>query len=361
MRAARIPRQLRQGGYLTGLTGIDLDLSLCANPYGPSPAALAALDAFDHRTLVRPPYEAAEEFLAAYAAHLGVSTADLIPGRGVTEFITLMSALLRTTETKEGRRPVAIVTPEYSGTLAAFDYADLISLPPAEIPSVERRLEFVDHAMRTHQYVVISNPNNPYGLYIRRADLLTVARANPRATLIVDEEYVAFDGRSLAGADVDNLVIWQSTGKGHGLVGLRAGIMWTRSRRLREMVRPYVPAWPLSAPASAAAVAALKDSAWLARTLQWIRTDTDLLERLLTRQVGAPAVSGTVHFRFVRLPSPIPVAEHLEKRGIAVRTFDGTVVPGHPSGIRVLAPTCADQRDRLSDAVNSCPAELLPR
>ncbi|MFE5842077.1 aminotransferase class I/II-fold pyridoxal phosphate-dependent enzyme [Streptomyces niveus] len=360
MRRASVPRELRQGGCLTGLTGIDLDLSLCANPYGPSPAALAALDAFDYGTLVRPPYEAAEEFLGAYAAHLGVSAEDLIPGRGVTEFITLMSALLRTTETKDGRRAVAIVTPEYSGTLAAFDYADLIGLPPAEPPSVERRLELVGRAMQTHRFVVISNPNNPYGLCIPSGDLLAVTRDNPRATLIVDEEYVAFDGRSLAGADIDNLVIWQSTGKGYGLVGLRAGIMWTRDRDLHKLIRPYVPKWPLSAPASAAAVAALADPVWLARTLQQIRTDTDLLEELLKEQFGAVAVSGTIHFRFVRLGHPQPVAAHLEQRGIAVRTFDSST-PGHPSGIRILAPTRAAQHDQLSDAIHSCPAEILPR
>lgn len=217
-------------------------------------------------------------------------------------------------------------------------------------------------AMETHQVVILSNPSNPEGLYIKARKLLSIAVGHPTSLLIVDESYIAFqhDATTLAGADVDNLVVWQSIGKTYGLVGLRAGIMWTRHEQLTKEIRKYVPTWPLTLPTTVASVAALADTAWRDDTLRRISTDTYLAEILLGQLFGASRVSGTVHFRFVRLAAPAPIAEQLEKQGIAVRTFDGGI-PGHPSGIRVLAPTSPDQRDRLSDAVNSCPAGLLPR
>ncbi|MFD9867530.1 aminotransferase class I/II-fold pyridoxal phosphate-dependent enzyme [Streptomyces niveus] len=358
-----VPRQLRQGGDLTGLESkITLDLSLCANPYGPAPAARKAVDSLDFAELVRPPYDAAGQFLDACAKELGVDAAQLIPGRGVTEFITLSSQILAAKKPEGGRQPVAVVTPEYSGTVTAFDYADLIGPSPEAPPSAKAREALVDRAMETHQVVVLSNPSNPEGLYIDAEQLLSIAVGHPTSLLIVDESYVAFqrDARTLAGADVDNLVVWQSIGKTYGLVGLRAGIMWTRHQQLTKDIRKYVPTWPLTLPTTVASVAALADTDWRDDTLRRIRTDAYLAEILLGQLFGASRISGSVHFRFVRLDNPAPVAAHLEAQGIAVRTFDGTL-PGHPSGIRVLSPTNAAQRDRLSDAVNSCPAGLLPR
>ncbi|MEV0776285.1 aminotransferase class I/II-fold pyridoxal phosphate-dependent enzyme [Streptomyces sp. NPDC050428] len=364
-----IPRQMRQGGDLTGLeTTIDLDLSLCANPYGPAPAARTAVNALDFATLIRPPYDAADRFLTAYAKELGVDASELTPGRGVTEFIILTSRILGLltsrlpgpeTPVNHRRRAVAVITPEYSGTISAFHQADLISPPPGEPPSPEGREALVHRAMETHQVVVLSNPSNPEGLYVKSDRLLDIAAGHPSSLMIVDEEYLRFerDAKSLAGTDLDNVVVWQSIGKTFGLVGLRAGVMWTRNELYTKLIRPYVPTWPLSQLDTVASLGALADTAWCDDTLRKIRTDAYLAEILLGQLFGASRVSGTIHFRFVQLDNPTPIAAHLETQGIAVRTFDGRL-PGHPSGIRILAPTSADQREQLSDAVNSCPLAL---
>ncbi|MEV8396709.1 aminotransferase class I/II-fold pyridoxal phosphate-dependent enzyme [Streptomyces niveus] len=356
------PRHLRQGGDLTGLPHVALDLSLCANPYGPAPAAVAALRALDFAELVRPPYEAASRFLDACAKDLDVDADHLTAGRGVTEFITMTSQILAGERPHRGRRAVAVVVPEYSGTVAAFPYADLVGPPHGDPPSVKGRLALVHRAMETHRFVILSNPSNPEGLYADRDELLDIATGHPSSLLIVDEEYYRFhDGaRSLAGADVDNIAVWTSIGKTYGLTGLRAGTMWTRNKSLAEQVRRYVPTWPLSQLDSVASVAALTDTAWRDDTLRRIRTDSYLSEVLLGQLFGASRVSGSVHFRFVTLDTPAPIAEHLESQGIATRMFDGTL-PGHTCGIRFLAPTSPDQRDRLADAVSTCHPSILPR
>lgn len=356
--AAPPPRHLRQGGDTTGLKGITLDLSLCGNPLGPAPAVDAALKTFDCTRLMRPPYGAAEEYLAAFAAELGVEAQDLTAGSGVTGFINLLGRLLL----KEARRGrVAIITPEYSGTLKAFPDADLIPPPPGTYPGVERRRAMVHRAMETHRYVILSNPSNPEGIYVPAEDLLDIARGHPHALLIVDEEYIRFerDARSLAGTELPNVAIWTSTGKTYGIPGTRAGIMWTRNRRLAKRARRDALTWPLSLLDVVACTAALADTAWRDDTLRQIRTESYLLDVLLGQLFGASRVYGSVHFRFVELANPEPVAKHLERQGIAVRTLLDSV-PGHPSGVRILTPIGPAARDRLADAVSSCPRSALP-
>ncbi|MFE4497119.1 aminotransferase class I/II-fold pyridoxal phosphate-dependent enzyme [Streptomyces niveus] len=359
--AAPPPRHLRQGGDTTGLTGITLDLSLCGNPLGPAPAVDAALKTFDCTRLMRPPYGAAEEYLAAFATDLGVDVQDLTAGSGVTGFINFTGRLLR----KQARRgQVAIITPEYSGTLKAFPRADLISPPPGTHPGVKRRRDMVHQAMHTHPYVILSNPSNPEGIYIPAEELLDLARGHRHAMLIVDEEYHRFerdaDARSLAGTELRNVAVWQSTGKTYGIPGTRAGILWTRNRRMAKRARRDALTWPLSLLDAVVCTAALADTSWRDGSLGQIRTESYLLGELLGQLFGASRVHGSAHFRFVELANPEPVAKHLERQGIAVRTFLDSV-PGHPSGIRILTPIGTAARDRLADAVNSCPRSALPR
>lgn len=359
MTTTTLKPELRQGGNLIGLPDISLDLSLCANPLGPSPRADEVLKTFDARDLLRPPYGAVDEYLAAVARDLGVKAKHLTPGSGVSSFITMTSQILRK-EAKRGR--VAVITPDYSGTLCRFRRADLITPPPGTYPSVERRLRMVHRAMETHRYVVMSNPSNPEGLYLPPGELLDIARGHPHSLLVVDEEYVRFQpgAETLAGTDLRNVVVWQSTGKTFGLVGTRAGTMWTRNKRMTKRVRRLVADWPLSAIDVAICVAALADTSWRQDTLRQIRGNAYYLEHLLGRAFGAQRVFGTVHFRFVALDNPAPIAKYLEGQGIAVRTFSSTV-PGHLSGIRVLTPIGVDDRERLSEALYSCPADLMPR
>ncbi|WP_434598538.1 aminotransferase class I/II-fold pyridoxal phosphate-dependent enzyme [Streptomyces sp. A5-4] len=352
-------RDARQGGDLTSHTGrpISLDLSVCSNRLGPPDSAVRALAAFaaERRSdLGPPPYGAEKTYTSAYAEHLGVDEDALLCGRGVTEFLMILARYLQDED-------VALVTPEYTETMRRFGYATFY--PPAGQPdSASHRLERVCQAMAKHRYVILSNPNNPLGLYVDSADLLEACREYPHCTLVVDEEYIEFQGpgASLAGADAVNLVVLQSTGKSFGITATRAGILWTRNPVLHRAVQLQLPTWPLSLLDIAVATAALTDRAWAQHALPRIRRDAQALEQLLTERFGTAVIRSAIHYRFVHLKDPDATAAHLEEYGIAVRAFDGTV-RGRIGGIRVMAPTTADEFELLRSALATLRLPAPPR
>ncbi|HWU06069.1 MAG TPA: aminotransferase class I/II-fold pyridoxal phosphate-dependent enzyme [Streptomyces sp.] len=348
-----------QGGDLTHLPDglITLNLSLCTNRLGPPPTAVAHLHEFlDHHThrLMPPPYEApappyhAERlYLEAFADRLGVNEQDMLPGRGVTEFLVILARLLRLSN-------VAVITPEYTETMRLLAYADFKGPADGVRDTAELRLRRLRAAMRTHDYVVLSNPSNPLGHYLPRAQLIRACQDNPHTVLIVDEEYIEFQGNglSLAGADVANLVVLQSTGKTYGITATRAGMLWTRHTRLRQSVQAELPSWPLSLLDITLAHAALRDATWLPAALARITADGRRLQTLLTTRFGPAVTASNIHYRFVHLEHPYPVLDHLHTHGISARLFTRTS-PGCVPGLRLVAPSTESEFDQLSTALET--------
>ncbi|MCM2392671.1 aminotransferase class I/II-fold pyridoxal phosphate-dependent enzyme [Streptomyces albipurpureus] len=350
-----------QGGDLTHLPDglITLNLSLCTNRLGPPPGAVAALHHFlDHHAhrLMPPPYEApsppyrAERlYLQAVADRLGVNEQDMLPGRGVTEFLVILARLLRPSR-------VAVITPEYTETMRLFSYADFHGPADGVQDTADLRLQRLRAAMRTHDHVVLSNPSNPMGHYLPRAQLIQACAENPAAVLVVDEEYIEFQGPglSLAGADVTNLIVLQSTGKTYGITATRAGMLWTRNSRLHRRVQDELPSWPLSLLDITLATAALRDTAWLPTALGRTNTAARRLQTLLTGRFGTAVADSDIHYRFLHLDNPYPALEHLHAHGISGRLFTRTA-RGSVPGLRLMTPTTDAEFEQLRTALNTLP------
>ncbi|MFE8940956.1 aminotransferase class I/II-fold pyridoxal phosphate-dependent enzyme [Streptomyces sp. NPDC007872] len=357
---------LVQGGDLTRLPEgmITLDLSLCTNRLGPPPAAVAALkDFLDHHAgrLMPPPYEAPQRpfraerrYLDAFADHLGTDEQDMLAGRGVTEFLLILARLLR------GAR-VAVITPEYTETMRRFSYADFIGPTDTARDTPAARADRVRTAMRTHDFVILSNPSNPLGHFIEKDELLDACRAHRACVLIVDEEYIQFQpaAPTTAGASADNLIVLQSTGKTFGITGTRAGMLWTRNSRLRQAVADQLPTWPLSLLDIALATAALTDDTWFPSVLDRIHPAAHRLHHLLTGCFGTAVTPSDVHYRFLHLPDPHPVLQHLHTHGITARLFT-TATRGTAPGLRLAAPSTEAEFRQLQHALDTLPGRLRP-
>ncbi|MFD6335281.1 aminotransferase class I/II-fold pyridoxal phosphate-dependent enzyme [Streptomyces niveus] len=354
------PRHQLQNDHLPEAEEVQLDLSLCSNPLGPPTSATAVLVDFHgrrRRELALPPHNAAALLQDAFAEDLSaggrnVHPRSLVLGRGVSEFITMLARILH----YDGRR-VAVIVPEYTGTVTAFAFADFVGPVDTAHDSAELRLDRVRHAMQEYDYVILSNPSNPLGHYLDPDALLRICRKNPTAILVVDEEYIRFqpNGRSLAGADVNNLVVWQSAGKTYSIVGCRVGVMWTRHPILLARAKARVVDWPVSLLDASVALAALQDTAWRDASLKKVQAEAQALHELLTELGGT--VSGGIHFRFLHLHDPNPLAAYLDSQGIRVRTFQGNQ-PGRAAGIRIMAPENLRQRQRLAEVLRARPQEL---
>ncbi|MFI8877758.1 aminotransferase class I/II-fold pyridoxal phosphate-dependent enzyme [Streptomyces sp. NPDC055243] len=360
----------RQGGDLRHLPSDRdlLDLGTCVNRYGPPPAVEKALANVDARALRTHPYDASEQFTAAYAEYLDVAPDDLLVGRGITEFLTVLAQLYA--------QDSVVITPDYTDTIRLFPRhlgpgggsgagsgtgrIDVVR------DSVRGRTERVATAMRERRFVVLSNPNNPLGLYIPRDELVRICRANPEATLIVDEAYADFmadSSLSMTRCGLDNVVVLQSPNKLFGIAGVRTGALWTRNDVLREAVRRRLPNWPLSYLDAAVATAALGERSWAAATRTRLLDAGQQMEDLLCERFGDAVVTGApVHFRFVHTDDAQQaheVYDQLAEQGVVVRIFSGTS-PGRVPGLRIVAPTDLEM-SRVADALSRLPRHLPER
>lgn len=326
-----------QGGDLRALPrGAYLDLSTCVNRYGPPPSVWEALRSVRPAQLAAHPYGMDELFVETYAKFMAAEPKHLLPGRGITEFIRILADLLPTHGT-------AVITPDYTDTIRLFP----VHLPPAPgaVDSAAARLERVDAAMATYPYVMLSNPNNPLGVYVPGHDLAEICRSHPGSVLIVDEAYIEFlidhAGLSMVNCGLENVVVLRSPNKLFGIAGTRTGALWTRNADLAGAVAARKINWCLSYLDVVAATTALADVAWADRTRAALLEDAGDLERLLAANFPDIVSGVPVHYRF--LPSADPVAAHryFLERGVAVRALDGSK-PGRVAGVRVTTPTTAE-------------------
>ncbi|HEY3611477.1 MAG TPA: aminotransferase class I/II-fold pyridoxal phosphate-dependent enzyme [Pseudonocardiaceae bacterium] len=329
---------VRQGGDLRGLPDADrlLDLSTCANRYGPPPAVAAALRSADPARLLPHPYQAEELFVTAYADYLDVPAADLVAGRGITDFLTMFARTLP-------RHRVAVLTPDYTDTMRLFGHH--LPAPADTIDTAEGRLARLADAMRRYDHLVLSNPNNPLGIHIPPDELAAVCRARPRSTLIVDEAYADFTAEGTNGSMVRtcvrNLVVLLSPNKLFGIAGTRTGALWTHDARLRAMVAAQRVNWPISHLDALVAHAALHSAAWAAETRTRLLRTARRMETLLSDRYPGAVTGVPVHFRFVHTGDPVSAHADLLRAGVVVRAFAGRKA-GSRSGLRVTAPTEAE-------------------
>jgi homoserine O-acetyltransferase/O-succinyltransferase len=322
-----------QGGDLRCLSdGDHLDLGTCVNRYGPPAAVGAAVRAVRPELLRAHPYDAEDRFLTAYRKYLGVSAEPLVVGRGITEFIRALADLLPAED-------VMVIAPDYTDTIRCFRRHDN---PPDNAPeTAKQRLARLETAMSENRYVIMSNPNNPTGMYIHRDDLIEVCRRHPDAVLVVDEAYIDFvanaDDLSMIHSGQPNVVVLRSPNKPFGIAGVRTGALWTLDTDIREKVRRRRLNWPLSYLDVVAAEAALESASWLTETRDQLLADAVLLQDALA-EFGAVDADVPVHYRFLRHDNPLAVHRQLLAHGIVTRVFTERE-PGRIPGLRLTAPT----------------------
>jgi histidinol-phosphate aminotransferase len=183
---------------------------------------------------------------------------------------------------------------------------------------------FVNEARRAEADVaMISSPNNPTGnCLLEEASLVELLRALPTCTIIVDEAYAEYTGRSFAPlvSRHENLVVLKTFSKAYGLAGLRVGYVVAHPRVTAEARRYQIP-WSVDSLALLAAETALGDQAYLAEIVARIRGEVAALGRALSRSRFARVFPTDANFHLVELRG-IDYARlepSLARRGLVVR------------------------------------------
>ena len=315
----------------SGLSGRIFKLSSNESPMGPSPAAIDAFRAVGTHLELYPDGQAVELREAIAAVH-GLNASNLICGAGSDELLGLLCRAYL------GAGDEAIITQH--GFLVYKIQILASGATPVTVPEDDCRVN-VDHILaavteRTRA-VFIANPGNPTGSYVPMADIRRLhAGLPPHVLLVLDAAYAEYVRRNDYEAGVElvsankNVVMVRTFSKVYGLAALRVGWLYGPTDIVGALNRVRGP-FNLSAPAIAAAAAAVRDQAFIeaavAHNNQWL----DVLTTKLTA-IGLRVTPSVANFVLIHFPDQdgkrAPDADRfLTSRGFILRGVAGYGLP----------------------------------
>lgn len=280
-------------------------LSLNENPFGPSPAAMRAIeDCLAGGKACRYPYGEVGELVDLIARKEGVTPDHIVLGIGSSEIL----------ETVGGHFGLLKGEAIYAapGYLQLPNAVQALGGTAVAVP-VNARQEHDLEAMaaRTNNpnsIVYIANPNNPTGTVVA-TDVLRefIAAVSSRAFVFVDEAYLDiaddYAGRTVVGLvkQHENLLVARTFSKIYGLAGMRIGYGVT-SPAFAARIRGYGLGMT-TFPSVMAAIASLKDTAYVPATRAKIVGEREKLLALL-RELKRPYAASQTNFVFFHTGRP---------------------------------------------------------
>jgi len=295
-----------------------IKLNTNENPYGPSPKAVAAMQAAVDDDLRRYPDPANLAVKDAVGRRLGVRREQVFVGNSSDEVLAhTFHALLK--------HELPLLCPDISYSFYAT-YCSLYGITAVQVPLNDRFEIDVEQYNAPCGAIIIANPNAPTGIALSLAQIEALLLAHADQVVVVDEAYVDFGGES-ASALVDrhdNLLVIQTLSKSHSLAGLRVGFAVGHPDLIAglERVKNSFNCYPLGQVAQAGAVASLDDVEYAQQTARAvIATRAWLTAEMLA--LGFEVLPSRANFIFVRHPQhdAVTIAAGLRERAILVRHF----------------------------------------
>lgn len=340
--------------YVPGAHGSEDDtippavLSANENPLGPSPHAVEAYR--ESAALHRYPDGGAVALRDALGARFALDPARIVCGAGSDELITMLIRCYvgegdEVLQSRHGFLMYGISARTVGATPVLAPEADLHADVDALLAAVTERTRIC----------FVANPNNPTGTFISGAELRRLREGlRPDILLAVDAAYSEYvdapgysDGRELVD-EFDNVVMLRTFSKIFGLAAVRLGWCYAPSAVVDALNRVRSP-FNVSAPAQAAGVAALADTAHIEES---VRQNAEQRKRLTgaLAQLGLtvpPSVGNFVLARFGDADRAKAANAHLADRGVIVRSV---AAYGLEDSLRITVGT-ADENDRLLAAL----------
>jgi histidinol-phosphate aminotransferase len=322
-----------------------IKLSSNENVLGCSPKASAAYAAAAEQLHIYPDGRA-DRLRAAVAAKYGLEPERLLFGCGSDELFSLVCQ----TYCEPGDN---IVQGQY-GFLAyriagAAAQAQVRFAPERELKlDVDQVLAQVDDRTKV---VFVANPSNPTGTWNSREEIERLHAGLPAHTILVlDGAYAEFadspeytDGLDLA-RGAENILVTRTFSKAYGLAALRVG--WGYGpKAVADAIDRIRPPFNVNIPAQAAAIAALEDDDFIARSKALVETWRPWLAQQLGG-LGLETIPSAGNFLLTLFPqTPGRTAAEAEAflaaRGVLVRAVAGY---GLPQGLRITIGREADNR-----------------
>ena len=308
-----------------------VELGSNENPYGPSPAARAAIA--DHLDALHGyPDPLGADLKRALAARHGVQTSQILLGNGSHELLMMLGQVFAgpgedVVFSRYGFAVFALATQAAGATMR------MVEALPREHPQMPlgHDLDAIAASITDRtKLVYLANPNNPTGTWFgREAFAAFMARVPGEVIVVMDEAYaeMADAGADAASAlpwlaSYPNLLLTRTFSKAYGLAGLRVGYLIGAPGLVAVMER-LRESFNVNGPALAACEAALGDEAHL----QWACTRnaeqrTALSDALAKR--GLRVYPSQTNFVLVEFGSRTAQVEaDLVARGVVLRPMGG--------------------------------------
>ena len=263
-----------------------LDFSSNINPCGPPSGVREALRKGFKKIIYYPDPDYAC-LKVALVRFLGVKPASIFVGNGMSQIIDLVMRF-------HDFRDAIILNPTYreyelaclktgiSVRHLAFREKENFNV------EIEKFYEILDK--KKESLIFFCNPNNPTGVFIPRPffkDLLKKISSGGH-WLVVDEAFIDFSpgGREDSLMPLVNqyprlVVLWSLT-KIFSIPGLRLGVA-IANKKITERLEEIVSPWSVNILAEEAAIASLKDKAFLEETRRWIKRESEYLFNSLNK------------------------------------------------------------------------------
>ena len=324
----------------TQVAGVERIFKLSSNesPLGPSPQAVAAAQAVLGPGLALYPDGHWRALRDAVAEAHGLEPDRVICGNGSDELLWLLA------QSYVSAGDEVVVT---SHAFAIYGIASraaggrVVEAPEHGFRAdVDAILERVSEKTRI---VFLANPNNPTGTFLNGQELRRLHAGLPgRCLLVLDGAYAEYvhdegydPGLGLA-REAENVVMTRTFSKAYGLAALRLGFGYC-PRGVADVLHRIRGPFNVNGPAQAAGIAALADTAHLAkavahndRWLPWLAREIAALGLDVTPSVG--------NFLLIRFPGDDGAAQaeaadtFLKSRGLILRRLGGY---GIPEGLRL--------------------------
>lgn len=295
-----------------------LDYSAILNPLG-TPVQIvravkvAAADVSDY------PDARCAKVVEALAAQEDVPAGQIVVTAGATDAFIRIAAALRP-------HKALICTPSYVGYERGLRqiHAKVVhhSLVAREDFAVTDRI--LDYIEPDIDMMILSSPNNPTGRVIPRELLCKVLRTASRwgTWVVVDESFVQFTQEHSAATLLDRypqLIVVKSFTAPFAMAGLRVGWCLCGTRDVADRIQEVGMPWAVSAPAQAAALAALDVPGYLDLTRDYVAEERERLQAAL-KKAGMLVIPSDANF--VLFQGPAGLYERMLEQGVRMHPCD---------------------------------------
>ncbi|MBY0578523.1 MAG: histidinol-phosphate transaminase [Burkholderiales bacterium] len=298
------------------------------NPLGTSPKALMAAEKA-LLDVARYPDGNGFELKAAISERYGIERDAIVLGNGSNDLLELAAR--------------AFLEPGCSAVFSQHAFAVYsLAVQAAGAKGIEAPAKDWGHDLdamfakleNETRMVFIANPNNPTGTLLEADTLLSFMKRLPPSILVVlDEAYDEYlpsglDSNSMKWlADFPNLIVTRTFSKAYGLAGLRVGFALAHPLVADMMNRVRQP-FNVNSIAQAAAIAALSDTAFLAKSHELNLSGMSQLKEGFAK-MGLEYIPSYGNFLSFHVGHAHAIYQKLLRLGVIVRPIAGYAMPEH--------------------------------